>query len=183
VATGGMLAVAGVGLLANLAGVAVLSRASGSLNVRGALWHLVGDTLSSVGVILAGLLMAVTGESRFDPLVSILIAGIILYGAVRVIREAIDILLESAPVGLDQDRVAAAITGLEGIVEVHDLHIWSITTGMPALAGHVVVPDAGCHRVDEILVRVQALLKERFQIEHSTIQVESERFEKSCPCP
>jgi cobalt-zinc-cadmium efflux system protein len=178
VASGAMLVVAVVGLVANLAGVLVLSRASGSLNMRGALWHLVGDTLSSVGVILAAVAIRFTGLDVLDPALSVVIAAVIVYGAVRLIREAADILLESAPSGLDRDAVAAAIRNLDGVLAVHDLHIWSITTGMPALSGHVIVPVEDCSRSDEILTRIKVLLGERFSIHHTTIQVESESFQE-----
>jgi cobalt-zinc-cadmium efflux system protein len=178
VASGAMLVVAVVGLVANLAGVLVLSRASGSLNMRGALWHLVGDTLSSVGVILAAVAIRFTGIDVLDPALSVVIAAVIVYGAVRLIREAADILLESAPSGLDRDAVAAAIRNLDGVLAVHDLHIWSITTGMPALSGHVIVPVEACSGSDEILTRIKVLLGERFSIHHTTIQVESESFQE-----
>jgi cobalt-zinc-cadmium efflux system protein len=179
VQTGGMVAVAAVGLVANLVGVWLLSAGSGSLNIRGAMWHLVGDTISSVGVIVAGLLIAVTGIVRIDAFVSILIAGVIVYGAVRVVREAYDVLLESAPPGLDCDEVADAIRSVEGVLDVHELHIWSITTGMPALSGHVVVPPSGPPETDSVLERIKVMLKSRFEIEHATIQVESRCFEMS----
>ena len=178
VASGGMLGVAVVGLLANLIGVLVLSRASGSLNVRGALWHLVGDTLSSLGVILAAVAIRYTGLNVIDPALSVVIVAVIVYGAVRLIREAADILLESAPSGLDRDAVAAAIRDLDGVLAVHDLHIWSITTGMPALSGHVIVPAASCAASDQLLTRIKLLLGERFSIHHTTIQVESESFQE-----
>jgi cobalt-zinc-cadmium efflux system protein len=179
VQSGGMVAVAAVGLVANLLGVWLLSSASGSLNIRGVLWHLVGDTISSVGVIVAGLLIAVTGVVRIDAVVSVLIAGIVVYGAVRVVREAYDVLLESAPAGLDCDEVADAIRSLDGVLDVHDLHIWSITTGMPALSGHVVVPPSGPPETDTLLKRIKVMLKSRFEIDHATIQVESRCFEMS----
>jgi len=177
VASGGMLIIAVVGLMFNLAGFLVLSRASGSLNVRGARWHLAGDSLASVGVILAAVIISLTGMLRVDALVSLLIVAIIVFGAVRLLREAVDVLLESAPAGLNCDEVATAIRELDGVRGVHDLHIWSITTGMPALSGHVIVPPDGCHNVDELLTRVKLILRERFAIDHTTIQVESELFE------
>ena len=178
VQTAGMVAVAAVGLVANLIGVWLLSRSSGSLNIRSAMWHLVGDTISSVGVILAGLVIAVTGVLQIDPAVSILIAGVILFGAVRVLREASDVLLESAPHGVDCDDVARAIRSVQGVIDVHDLHVWSITTGMPALSGHVIVSRTEPVPTDEILTQVKLGLREQFDIDHTTIQVESELFEE-----
>jgi cobalt-zinc-cadmium efflux system protein len=174
----GMMSVAALGLVGNLLGVWILSRASSSLNLRGALLHLVGDTISSVGVIVSGVAVAVTGEWRIDAVASALIAAAIVWGAVRLGREAFDVLLEATPAGLDGEVVAAAIRRVDGVAAVHDLHIWSITTGMPALSGHVIVPAASPACGDEVLTCVQRMLRERFGIDHSTIQIESERFEE-----
>ena len=174
----GMTAVASVGLVANLSAVWILSRSSRSLNLRSALWHVLGDTISSVGVIIAGLAIAVTGISRIDSVVSAGIALIIVYGAVRLVWEASDVLLESAPIGLDSREVQAAIGAVAGVLEVRDLHVWSITTGLPALSGHVIIPAGNAGEVDAVLERIKRLLYEQFDIAHSTIQVQTERFEE-----
>ena len=176
---GGMTAIAIVGLLANLLAVWVLSRASGSLNMRGARWHVLGDTISSIGVVLAGVLITLTGVSQIDVVVSVGIALIIVYGAVRLVWEASDVLLESAPGGLDCRAIQAAIRTVAGVVEIRDLHIWSITTGLPALTGHVIIPAARAGEGDALLAQIKALLRERFGIAHSTIQIQTELFEDS----
>jgi len=178
VATGIMLAVAAVGLLANLAGIAVLSPSRRNLNVRGALLHIMGDAFSSVGVILGGVVMRVTGWYRADPLISILIGVVILWGALRLMKEAGDILLEGAPSGFALREIARAIEGVEGVAGLHDLHVWSITTGMPSLSGHVVVRDAFLRDSDAMLNRIKEVLEDRFGICHTTLQVESERYEE-----
>lgn len=169
-----MLIVAGVGFLANLVAVYILAgRAGGSLNVRGALAHLLGDAASSLGVILGGVLMAVTGWYRVDALISMGIGVVILAGAWRLLREVVDVLLEATPRGIDPRQVAVAILEIPGVDQVHDLHIWSITSGMPALSGHVVAAPSSGRPQDELLRRVKHMLRERYQIEHTTLQVES----------
>lgn len=178
VATGIMLSVAVVGLLANLAGIALLSPSRRNLNVRGALLHVMGDAFSSVGVILGAVVMRLTGWYRADPLISMLIGVVILYGALRLMKEACDILLEAAPAGVALPEIARAIGSVEGVVGLHDLHVWSITTGMPALSGHVVVKDAFLGDSDAMLNRVKGVLEGRFGICHTTLQVESERYEE-----
>jgi cobalt-zinc-cadmium efflux system protein len=174
-----MLAVAAVGLAANLAGMWLLRRPGGSLNLRAALGHVTGDALASLGVLLAGALIAVTGVGRIDLVASIGIAVIIVIGTVRLLTEAIGVLLEGAPRGIDCGEVAEAMRGVTGVAQVHDLHIWSITTGMPALSGHVVLrPEPAPADHDGILRDLKLLLADRFGIHHSTIQVESHAFEE-----
>jgi cobalt-zinc-cadmium efflux system protein len=176
--TGLMLWVAVVGLVANLAGVAILSPSRRSLNIRAALLHVMGDALSSVGVILGGVVMRATGWYRADPLISLLIGVVILWGALHLMKEALDILLESAPSHIPLPEVDRAIAEMEGVVGIHDLHVWSITTGMPALSGHVVVRDASLADSDGMLNRIKSMLETRFGICHTTLQVESERYEE-----
>jgi len=178
VATGIMLAVAVVGLLANLAGIALLSPSRRNLNIRGALLHVMGDALSSVGVILGAVVMRLTGWYRADSLISMAIGVVILYGALRLMKEACDILLEAAPAGVTLPEIARAIESVEGVVGLHDLHVWSITTGMPAFSGHVVVKDAFLADSDAMLNRIKEVLEGRFGISHATLQVESERYEE-----
>ena len=178
VATGIMLSVAVVGLLANLAGIVLLSPSRRNLNVRGALLHVMGDAFSSVGVILGAVVMRLTGWYRADPLISMVIGVVILHGALRLMKEACDILLEAAPAGVTLPEIARAIESVEGVVGLHDLHVWSITTGMPAFSGHVVVKDAFLVDSDAMLNRIKGVLEGRFGISHATLQVESERYEE-----
>lgn len=174
-----MIWVAVLGLSANLVAVAVLRpSARHSLNVRAALAHLIGDTVSSLGVIAGGVIMAFTGWYLVDPLLSMLIAVIILVNAWRLIREAVDVLLEATPGGLDAEKVARSMAEVSGVHQVHDLHIWSITSGMPALSGHVVATDEPGLSQDQLLNRVKQMLLERYHIEHTTLQVESPAYEE-----
>ena len=178
VQTPGMMAIAALGLAGNLAGVWLLSRGSGSINLKAALWHLMGDTVSSLAVLLGGLVIALTGAVRVDPLLSMALALVILAGAVRLLREAAHVLLEGVPGGMDCESVTAAMRSVPGVLEVHDLHIWSITSGRPALSGHVVVPRAPVPDLEAILSEVKVLLRDRFDIEHTTIQIEPAGFEE-----
>ncbi len=178
VATGIMLWVAVVGLLANLAGIALLSPSRKNLNIRGALFHVAGDALSSLGVILGAVVMRLTGWYRVDPMISAAIGLVILYGALRLMKEAGEVLLEAAPAGVTLPEIARAIESVEGVVGLHDLHVWSITTGMPAFSGHVVVKEAFLQDSDAMLNRIKEILEGRFGIYHTTLQVESERYEE-----
>jgi cobalt-zinc-cadmium efflux system protein len=173
-----MSAVALAGLLVNLAGVAILARCRGNLNVRGALMHVAGDALSSFGVLAAGVGIAFTGWLVLDPIVAGLIAVVIVVSAVRLVREAVDVLLEATPRGIDLEEVSRAIRAVPGVLEVHDLHVWSITTGLTALSGHVRVDGAGAAASDDMLNRIKRGVRDRFGIVHTTIQVESARYQE-----
>jgi len=171
--------IAAIGLAGNLLAIALLlPRAIGSLNLRGALSHVAGDTLSSVLVLAGGAVMARTGWYRIDAILSLVIGVVIMVGAWRLLREAVDILLEAVPGGLDPGQIATAISEVPGVAAVHDLHIWSITSGMPALSGHVIAAQGETSSPDELLNRVKRLLLDRFQIEHTTLQVESPEYEE-----
>jgi cobalt-zinc-cadmium efflux system protein len=120
-----MILVAAIGLMANLAGIFLLRRASHrSLNIKAAFWHIIGDTISSVGVIVAGIIIAVTGWYVADAIIAVLIGGIILWGAIRIVRESSDILLEAVPRHIQADKVIKAIKSVPGVEKVHDVHIW-----------------------------------------------------------
>ena len=176
VVAGLMLGVAVVGLVANLAGLALLSGSRGNLNVRAALLHVLGDALSSLGVIVGALLIEWTGWYRIDAVISILIGCVILWGAVRLMKEACDILLEATPSGMVLGELSRVIRSVDGVVDLHDLHVWSITSGMPALSGHLVVKDRFLSESDALLNRIKQVLEERFGICHTTLQLESERY-------
>ncbi len=173
-----VLVVASVGLVANLAGMAILSARSGSLNIRAARLHLIGDALSSAGVLAAGGIISLTGWYRVDALMSFAIGVVIMMSAFRLVRETTDILLESTPHGIEPSRVCEAIQAVPGVREVHDLHIWSITSGMTALSGHVKVAPGCLAASDEALNRIKETLRDRFSIEHTTIQLESETYDE-----
>ena len=173
-----MLNVAIIGLLANLVGIALLSPSRRNLNVHGALLHMMGDALSSVGVIAGALIIRFTGWTPADGIISLAIGGVILWGAARLMREACDILLEGVPRGVAVADLHQAIQSVEGVVAIHDLHVWSITSGMPALSGHVVAQDRFLEDSDELLNRIKRVLEERFGICHTTLQLESERYQE-----
>lgn len=171
VAGGTALLVAALGLAVNVAGAVILWRSQGaSLNMRAALAHVVADLLGSIGVIVAAVIILTTGWLPADPLVSILIGILILASSWRVLREATEILLEATPAGIDADAVAARMAAAQGVVAVHDLHIWTITSGFPALSAHVVVgPGEDCH---ELQAGVTRMLSHDYGITHTTLQVE-----------
>lgn len=167
-----MILIATIGLAANLSGIWLLSGSRQSLNIKGAYFHMLGDAISSLGVIGAGLIILLTGWVMADPIVSIGIAGIILMGAYRLVKEAVDILMESTPKEIELLEVHRAISAVEGVKEVHDLHIWTITSGIPSLSAHLTLQENCPQTPEEVLLGVQKLLKERFGIEHTTLQLE-----------
>jgi cobalt-zinc-cadmium efflux system protein len=166
-----MLGVALAGLGANLAAASVLARlGSGGINVRAALWHVLGDALGSVGAIAAAAVILLFGWTGADPVVAIAIAALILVSAWRLVRESLDVLMEGTPAHVDLDALVAAIRAVPGVVDVHDLHVWTLTSGYHALSAHVdVSPDADGHAVLHILSDLAA---QRFQVVHTTFQLE-----------
>lgn len=168
---GPMLAVAVLGLLVNIAGAVILSRSSGeSLNVEGALRHVIADVFGSVGAIIAAVVIIFTGWRYADPLVSALIGLLVLASSWKLLRDSVTILLEATPRGIDAENVGGKMVGVDGVREVHDLHIWTITSGFPALAAHVLVGrDENCHDKRREL---EELLEHEYGIEHTTLQVD-----------
>jgi cobalt-zinc-cadmium efflux system protein len=166
-----MLAVAVVGLLVNVAGAAILARSGGeSLNVQGALRHVLADLAGSVGAIAASVVIITTGWVYADPLISVLIGLLVLGSSWRLLRDSVNVLLEQAPRGLDAEEVGTSMVGVPGVEEVHDLHVWTITSGFPALAAHVLVGrNQDCHARRRDL---EKLLANEFGIEHTTLQVD-----------
>jgi cobalt-zinc-cadmium efflux system protein len=168
---GGWVLVAGVaGLIVNIIAARVLHGAGSGLNVRAAMLHVLADLASSVGVIVAGLVVLATGWEYADPIAAILIGTLVVASTAGVLRETVGVLLEGAPEGMDAREVGAAIASTEGVVGVHDLHLWTITSGFPALSAHVLVEaGADCHSIRREL---EVLLRERFGLSHTTLQVE-----------
>jgi cobalt-zinc-cadmium efflux system protein len=168
---GWMLAVGAVGLAVNVAAAWILSRrGSESLNVRAALRHVLADLAGSVGVVAAGAVVLGTGWAYADPVAGILIGLLVLASSWTILRDSVGILLESAPRGLDAEEVGHAMAAHPGVREVHDLHVWTITSGFPALSAHVLVdPGADCHG---LRLQLQSRLREQFGLEHTTLQVE-----------
>jgi cobalt-zinc-cadmium efflux system protein len=173
-----MLAVAVIGLIVNIGSILLLRSASHrSLNIRAAFWHVIGDTISSVGVVAAGIVIYYTGWYVADPIVAVVIGVIILFGAVHVVREAADILLEAAPRHIDVNKVVESIKKVEGVNDLHDIHVWTITSGMYALSAHLSIDDRMISRSADILTRVNDSLATNFDIRHTTLQLECD----SCP--
>ncbi|RZU30585.1 cation diffusion facilitator family transporter [Blastococcus saxobsidens] len=174
--SGPMLAIAAVGLVVNLAGLLVLRRGQGqSLAVRGAYLEVLADALGSVAVIVAAVVIATTGWTPADTVASLAIGALVLPRAWHLLREALDVLLEAAPRGVDMDRVRAHILGVEGVQGVHDLHAWTITSGLPVLSAHVVVSDealAAGHG-GRVLDALCSCLGDHFDVEHCTFQIEA----------
>jgi cobalt-zinc-cadmium efflux system protein len=169
----GVLALGLVGLAGNVAATVVLARGQREdINLEGVLRHSVADALGSVGVVVAGAVVLLGGSPVVDPIVGLLIAVLILASSWRLIKEPVDVLMEAAPAGLDVDGVGAAICEEEGVRSVHDLHVWTVTAGFGAIAAHVVVAQ-GSDR-DLIRRRLELTLRERFGIEHTTLQMEEE---------
>jgi len=174
VLAGPMLAIAVLGLIVNLTVALVLrEHRHDDLNVRSAYLHVLGDALSSVGVIVAGVIILFTGWTLADPLVSALIGVIILVSSGRVLRESLHILVEGTPQGLATGQVCEAMSGVTGVAGVHDLHIWSVTSGYVALSAHVVLADSSLNRAPEIQDDLRRMLGDRFGIQHITVQLES----------
>jgi cobalt-zinc-cadmium efflux system protein len=168
---GWMLAIALVGMAVNVGAGVILSRARRhSLNVEAAFRHVFADLLGSIGVAIAAVAILVTDWVEADPLVSILIALLVLASAWSILRDSTEILLESTPRGIDADALGRRLAAAPGVVEVHDLHVWTITSGFPALSAHVLVrPGEDCHGRRRELER---LLHDEFGIEHTTLQVD-----------
>jgi cobalt-zinc-cadmium efflux system protein len=173
-----MLAVAVIGLIANLIGLFLLRRGSRkSINVKAAFWHVIGDTLSSVGVIIAGVIIYFTGWYIADPILAVVIGVVILWGAVRIVKESVDILLESVPGHVQIEKVTAAVKSIPGVADLHDVHIWTITSGIYALSAHLSIADQTVSQSCDIITKVNERLAEDFNITHTTLQLECQ----SCP--
>jgi len=172
---GPMALVATIGLGANLLAMGFL-RSGHSLNTRSAFLHVLGDALSSVGVLIGAGVMAFTGWTWVDPVISIGISGVVVVGGWRVLREAVDVLLETVPPHVDVEGVESALGSIPKVTAVHDLHIWTVGSGMVALSAHLVVDEPSACENDTILVAAKRALVERFGIDHSTLQIESQGY-------
>lgn len=169
-----LIFIAVIGLVVNLAGLWILRKGSKeSLNLQGAFLEVMSDALGSVGVIVAGVIMLVTGWCYADPIFGVLIGLFILPRTWRLLTQAVNVLLEGTPAHINLAAVEEAMLKMDGIAAVHDLHVWTITSGMDALSAHVVLTDdSEPQSAPRVLEVISELLKEKFGIDHSTIQIE-----------
>jgi cobalt-zinc-cadmium efflux system protein len=166
-----MVGIAVIGLVANLVSAAFLSRSAGeNLNVRAALFHVIGDALGSVAAICAGGAIWLWGWNSADALAGLVIAALLVVSAVRLVRDAVDILLEGAPRNLDLDQIAGEVRALQGVLAVHDLHIWTVGSGFPAMSAHLDLQPGADH--EQVRRAAHQLLHQRYAISHTTIQTE-----------
>ncbi len=166
-----VVAVALVGIAVNLAAVRVLAAANRqSLNVEGSFQHILTDLYAFIGTAVAGAVILLTGFDQADAIASIAVAGLMLWASWGLLAASAHVMLEGAPAGMDPDEIGHALATPRDVVEVHDLHVWEVTSGFPALSAHVLVaPGADCHGTREALA---AMLRDRYGIGHSTLQVE-----------
>ena len=166
-----ILAVAVVGVIVNLIATWVLARANRrSLNVEGSFQHIVTDLYAFIGTGIAAIVILVTGFQRADPIASLFVAALMLRASYGLLKASGRIFLEAAPEGMDVEEIGTALAGHPGVVEVHDLHVWEVTSGFPSLSAHVLVEsDADCHGIRE---QLEGVIDERFGIHHTTLQVE-----------
>ena len=170
-----MLLIASAGLAANLLTAGMLYGSQrGNLNIRAAFLHVIGDTLGSIGTIVAGLLMLFAGWYVADPAISAIVGILVLYGSVRLVRESVDVLLEGTPRNVDVSRILSDLGSIEGVVSVHDLHVWSISSQLLALSCHLVLSEGADAR--SALGEAGRRMREVHGIRHTTIQIEHESW-------
>lgn len=180
VASGSMMLIASIGLLANVLSAWVLMRKSDvkeNINVRSAYLYVIGDALGSVGAIVAGLLMLLFSWYIADPIISVIVALLILKSAWGVLKNAIHILMEGTPIAINADEVKNALLNIEGVRNIHDLHIWAVTSGMDSLSCHILIEDSGDSQL--ILQKAIHMIEQTFKIQHTTIQVEKSNLQHS----
>lgn len=169
--TGIMIWIAALGLAGNLLMAWLLHRGHHDLNVRSAWLHVLGDTLSSVAVVVAGIVIAFTGFWLIDPLLSVFVGLIIIVGGIRVVKDALIIFLELSPLGFHTEELAQGLIQFEGVLNVHDVHLWSIGYGIPAFSAHITTSEMSLSQADELRQKLENYLKEA-GISHTTLQIE-----------
>jgi len=178
-----MMIIAGVGLVANLVSALILHKSSKkNLNVKASFLHIMGDLFSSLGVIIGGLIIHFTGWYIIDPILSIMIGLIILKGAYGVVMETANVLLEAVPGHINLEELIRQIEAMEGVESFHDVHLWTITSGMYALSGHVLIRDQMVSESTEILEGIREHLGKLYNINHTTLQFECESCEAGFVC-
>jgi cobalt-zinc-cadmium efflux system protein len=168
-----ILVIALLGIAVNVAATWTLAQANRqSLNIEGSFQHILTDLYAFIGTAVAALVILITGFDRADPLASLLVAALMLRSSYGLLRDSGRVFLEAAPKGLDPDDIGRAMVGMPGVSEIHDLHVWEVTSGFPALSAHVLVgPDRDCHATRR---QLEALLHDRYELEHTTLQVDHE---------
>ncbi|HEX6835727.1 MAG TPA: cation diffusion facilitator family transporter [Polyangia bacterium] len=175
-----MIPIAGLGFVVNSVSVWLL-HGSHSLNVKGAYIHVLGDTMSSLTVLVGGTVMYFAhGMYWLDPALSIFIGLFIFYSSYALIRDAVDVLLEAVPRDIDLAAVTHTIDGMPAVAAVHDLHVWTITSGLLALSAHIVVRPKDHAERDLLINEIKRVLAERYKISHTTLQIESESYDHEC---
>jgi len=177
-----MMAVAAAGVLMNGAIATLLWKFSGDVNIRSVFLHMLGDTLSTAAVIAGGFAILTTGAMWLDPVLSILIAGMILWSSATIVRETLNILLEGTPSAVSLPDIRAALATVPGVLDVHDLHVWSLGSASHALASHVCIPEMPLSECSSILDAINCALRDRFHITHTTIQFEIRGCETTHGC-
>jgi cobalt-zinc-cadmium efflux system protein len=173
--TGVLLIVAVIGFMGNLFGLLILrSESRENINIRGAFLHILADTLSSVGVIAGGVVIALTGWNIVDSLIGIMIGGIVLRGAVDLIMESGEVLMEATPRDVDMERLKRDVGEIPGVRDFHDIHVWTIGTGRRALSGHLLTDDISTQESQRMICAAREILAERYGITHTTLEVECE---------
>jgi cobalt-zinc-cadmium efflux system protein len=177
-----MMIVAAAGVLMNGTVATLLWRFSRDVNIRSVYLHMLGDTLSTAAVIVGGAAILFTGIGWIDPILSIVIAGMILWSSISIIRETLNILLEGTPRNLRLAEVREAMASVTGVLDVHDLHVWSLGSSSHALASHVTIAEMPMSECGEILTGIKCALRDRFHITHTTIQFEITGCETTHGC-
>ena len=177
-----MMMVAAIGVVMNGVIAALLWKCSGDVNIRSVFLHMLGDTLSTAAVIAGGAGILFTGMNWIDPVLSILIAALILWSSIGIVRETLNILLEGTPRGLEIARIRAAMHDVAGVLDVHDLHVWSLGSQSHALASHVTIEDVPLSACTSILELLKCRLRDQFRIHHTTIQFEITGCETTHGC-
>jgi cobalt-zinc-cadmium efflux system protein len=168
-----MMIIALVGLVANIIVVFWLrGEQKANINVRSAFWHALGDALASVGVIIGGFVILITGQYWVDPLVSVIISLIILSSAWSILREGFRVILESTPGDVDVHAMIKTIKQVGGVKDVHDVHVWSISSELRAMNGHVLIDDVSTSQAAEIREKIEEVVKEKYRVGHTTLQME-----------
>lgn len=176
VAGGQVMLIASIGLLVNIGVALALYRAEKNLNSRAAMLHVMGDLLGSIAALASGAVIYFTGWLPIDPILSLFISALLLFSTFNLLREAVHVLMEGVPMNLDSDEVERAMRDMEGVSAIHDVHIWTLASGVVALSAHVVLVDL--HGWMDVLPRMREMLNEKYGINHVTLQPETEQWLK-----